>query len=333
MARSSILPIFVPHAGCPHDCVFCNQRRIASTVKPPSVQEVRAIIERGLEIVPPGQMVQAAFYGGSFTAIAEDYRLGLLGAVRPYIESGRIASVRISTRPDCISAEILAQLREYKVETIELGAQSMDERVLSLSKRGHTAQDTLCASKLIRENGFTLILQMMCGLPGQSEDSARDTARRLAALTPDGVRIYPVVVIEDTALAELWRAGEYRPISVDEAAGLCADLLEIFEQADIPVIRVGLNPSEELSGGGALCGAYHPALGELARGQLYLRRARAQLIGHEGQAQVTLLVNSTCVSLMAGQHGSNKRALMEEFGIQKLTIRGIEAQPGSVAVL
>lgn len=333
MARASIIPIFVPHAGCPHACVFCNQRRIASTLRLPTAQEVRAIIERGLEIVPPGQMVQAAFYGGSFTALPLNDRLKLLDAVRPYIECGRITSVRISTRPDCIDTQILTQLRQYTVETVELGAQSMDDRVLTLSKRGHTAHDTECASKLVKEYGFRLILQMMCGLPGQDADSARSTARRIAALKPDGVRIYPVVVIEDTELAALWRAGAYRALTVDEAADLCADLLEIFEQAGVPVIRVGLNPSEELSGGGALGGAYHPALGELARGQLYLRRARAVLAPHAGKTQVTLLVNPACVSFMAGQHGKNKRALMQEFGIGSISIRAGGIEPGSVAVL
>ena len=262
MAR--IIPVFIPHKGCPHDCVFCNQRRIAAP-EAPEPSAVRKSVEDAL-LITGTQDVQVAFYGGSFTAIPLEEQKSYLDCL-----ANLPVTVRLSTRPDAIDGAVLDLLSKYPVRTIELGAQSMSNAVLARSARGHTAEDTVRASKLIKERGFSLILQTMCGLPGDG-GTYRDTARKAAQLAPDGVRIYPVVVIRDTALYDLWQSGDYTPLTPHEGAAAAADMLEVFLEYDIPVIRIGLNPTEDLSSGGAAAGAYHPALGEMARSEIYLRR-------------------------------------------------------------
>ena len=305
---ASILPVFVPHAGCPCRCVFCNQRTIAGQTERMTPERARAELEAGLRIcqTPP----QAAFYGGSFTAIPEAEQEALLAVTDALIAAGRLSGVRCSTRPDAIDPPTLERLRRHAVRTIELGAQSMDNAVLCASARGHTAKDTERAAKLVRDAGFELILQMMAGLPGDTRETVRETAERIAALKPDGVRIYPVAVLPDTPLAELWRRGEYMPLSVETAAEWCADALEVFEREGIAVLRVGLNPTEEL-GSAVLAGAYHPAMGELAYGELYFwRMRRAMLEGADGQFAFPRHEMSRAV----GQKKKNLTRLREEFG-------------------
>ena len=259
MAR--ILPIFIPHEGCPHDCVFCNQRRIAAPVSP-KPEEIR---ERVCAAYQEGLAAEVAFYGGSFTAIPAKRQEAFLEAV-----AGTGVAVRISTRPDCIDETVVERLRRYGVTTVELGAQSMDDTVLRRANRGHTAEDVRRASRMLKDAGFALVLQAMAGLPGDC-GTWRRTAEELAALSPSGARIYPVVVVRDTALYDMWQRGAYRPLTVPEGADAAADMLEVFLAHDIPVIRIGLNPTEELSGGAAVAGAYHPALGEMARSRVFFR--------------------------------------------------------------
>jgi Histone acetyltransferase len=206
----------------------------------------------------------------------------------------------------------------------------MDDGVLSLSGRGHTAADVERASVLVRAAGFRLILQMMTGLPGDTEEKDLETARRLIALKPDGVRIYPTVIVRDTALYDMWRAGEYREHTVEDAVRVCAKLLPLFEEAGIPVIRLGLNPTEELSNGAAIAGAYHPALGELVKSRILLKKARTLLAGTEPGSRVTLTVGRGRTSQMAGQHRENIRKLSEEFSLSALRIREESKNEGEI---
>lgn len=319
-ARENIIPVFVPHLGCPNDCVFCNQRRISGSVAPATAEDVVSAIENALRLTPPGTRRQLAFYGGSFTAIPVAEQESLLGAAAPYLERGDIASLRLSTRPDAIDGAVLRRLRSYGVETIELGAQSMSERVLALSGRGHTAADVEDAARAVKGAGFRLILQMMTGLPGADDESDVESARRIAALGPDGVRVYPTVIVRDTALCDLWRAGRYKEHTVEDAVRVCARILPVFEQAGIPVIRLGLNPTEDLSGGDAVGGAYHPALGELVKSRIMRDKAEKILSGAKRGEQAVLRVNPRLMSQLVGQHGANRAYLVERFGLSGLRI-------------
>ena len=231
---SAIIPIFIPHVGCPHDCIFCNQKKIAGTLRAPTADEIYEKISLALSY--SGENPQVAFYGGSFTAIPEDEMKAFLGVAKEFIDAGKVSSVRLSTRPDCIDRHILGILREYGVETIELGTQSMIDSVLVRAGRGHTAADTDSAVKLIKEYGFKLILQMMTHLPGSDDEKDLQTAKMIAELSPDGVRVYPTVVIRDTALETMWRDGRYTACTPEKAAYLGGKIIRIFEKANIPMI-------------------------------------------------------------------------------------------------
>ncbi len=316
---ASILPVFVPHEGCPCRCVFCNQNTIAGQTQSMTAQRAREILEEGLSRLPSSTKPQAAFYGGSFTAIDEELQEELFAVTDEFWNDGRIADVRLSTRPDGITQDILDRLRAHHVSVIELGAQSMDETVLLLSGRGHTAQDTVRAAELIQKNGFSLILQTMAGLPGDTRETCRQTAQRIAALKPDGVRIYPVVVLPHTELYDLWQSGKYHALTPDEAAEWCADMLEVFEPAGIPVIRLGLNPTEDLNSSYA-AGAYHPAMGELAYNALWYRRLRRRVLDGE----TVLTVPSRRLSMAIGQKWRNLQKLREEFPDREIWVKAKE---------
>jgi histone acetyltransferase (RNA polymerase elongator complex component) len=329
--RRRIIPVVVPHLGCPHDCVFCNQKRISGHVVPASAETVTQAIRTGTGISGAG--CELAFYGGSFTAIPAQEQETLLAAALPFLHSGALSSIRVSTRPDAINTAGLERLRRFGVGTVELGAQSMADSVLRTAGRGHTTADTRNAVKLLRESGFSVILQMMTGLPGSSDVLDMETARQIAALRPDGVRIYPTVVIRDTALWELWRTGAYQAHTVEDAVRVCAEILPLFETAGIPVIRLGLNPTDELSGGIAVAGAYHPALGELVRSRILLQEARRLLVGTEPGSRVILGVPPRFISPMAGQHRDNIRTLTEEFGLRELKLRSCGTENEKIVLL
>ena len=314
--RRRILPIFVPHAGCPNNCVFCDQKRISGSLFPVSPEDVT----RALDALAPGSGYELAFYGGSFTAIPVPEQEALLAAAGPAFRDGRISSVRISTRPDAVDEERLSLLKRYGVETVELGAQSMDGRVLSLSGRGHTPEDTVRAAGLVRAGGLRLILQMMTGLPGSGDASDIATAESVAALGPDGVRIYPTVILRGTALEELWRRGLYAEHTVEDAVRVCARILPVFSCAGIPVIRLGLNPSQELSGGAAVGGAYHPALGELAISRVLRNTAETLFSEKDRGADAVLGVSERRASAMIGQHRSNILWLTDRFSLSSLHV-------------
>lgn len=313
MAKNAIIPIFIPHLGCPNDCVFCDQRSISGQVAAPSPADVAEAIETGLARLAARKIrPEVAFYGGSFTAIAPEAQEAYLAAAEPFLRAGALDSIRVSTRPDAIDDAVLARLARYGVKTIELGAQSMDDAVLRASRRGHTAADTLRAVRLVKDAGFSLVLQMMVGLPGDSADGAVATAETLAKLNPDGVRIYPTVVLVGTALESLWRCGNYDPLTPDTAAEICARLIAVFSARSIPILRIGLNESELLASK-AVAGAYHPALGELCYARWYLHRMRAILAKMPDAAAVAVRVSGSRASVAAGHKRANLRALQAEF--------------------
>ena len=320
MPKRRVIPLFIPHAGCPNQCVFCDQKKISGASTPVTPTQVFAEIEKCLPAA--GEHCELAFYGGSFTAMEPSVQRGLLEAAQPFLRAGGIETIRLSTRPDAVSPQICEMLRTYGVSTVELGCQSMDGQVLAAVKRGHTPADVEKAVSCLRAFGFSVILQMMTGLPGDTGAQSIETAKRLIALRPDGVRIYPTVVLRGTVLQEMMETGAYKPQTVEEAVGLCATVYELFLENNIPVIRVGLNPTEALSSGEAVAGAYHPALGELVLSELYRRRAEKLLCGIKPGAEAVLEVHPSRISVMVGQHRYNSIDLISRYQLGALKVRG-----------
>lgn len=306
LPKHSNVALFIPFNGCPHRCSFCDQRSITGRAYQPSPDDVRNTLETALDFLKENSIhSEIAFFGGSFTALTRSYMLSLLNAAAPYLD--RFMGIRISTRPDCIDREILDLLKHYRVTSIELGAQSMDDTVLSMNDRGHTAGDVVNASKLIQAYGFSLGLQMMTGLYGSSADLDRKTAEAFLALRPDTVRIYPTIVMKGTKLGEWYEKGVYRPQTLDEAVDLVSELIPLFENAGIRVIRVGLHDSETLKAD-RLTGPYHPAFRELCESRIMLSRAIA-LLSDKPKGAYTLRVNPKSRSKMTGNKRSNLTAL------------------------
>ncbi len=307
------IPIFVPHRGCPYDCVFCNQKRITGSQKNVTPSDVRETIEKYLATLPKKDAhIETAFFGGSFTGIPIEEQTELLSAAYEYVKDGRINGIRLSTRPDYISKEILDNLQKYGVTTIELGVQSMDDEVLLKSNRGHKSSDVTAAVKLIREYPFALCLQMMTGLPGDSKTKSMQTADAIIALKPDMVRIYPTLTIKDTKLEEMYRDGSYTPETLDEAAQLCAELVLKFEAADITVIRVGLQSTDEISESGesVVAGPVHSAFGELVENEIYYGLILDAMGGKDG----VIYVNPREMSKAVGNKRRNIIRIKKETG-------------------
>lgn len=272
MKTHAIIPIFVPHAGCPHDCIFCNQKSITAHLKSPSYDDSIEVIERNLSTISSNQnirTVELAFYGGSFTAIPTEVQNMYLDIAADYKAQGKVNKIHLSTRPDCIDEKILANLKAHSVDIIELGVQSFDPDVLHLSARGHDVQTVYESSELIKAYGFTLGIQLMIGLPGDSYASCMDSVRQTISIQPSIARLYPTVVIKDTALAELYRKGSYIPFTEEQAVSITKDMYKALTDAGINVIRIGLKSTANIrEGGDAVAGNYHPAFRQLVEGEL-----------------------------------------------------------------
>lgn len=325
------ISLFVPHAGCPHQCSFCNQKTISGSVKILTPEDVIKTLSDAVLDGNNPENTEIAFFGGSFTAVDRDYMVSLLEAAKPFIDDGYFSGVRISTRPDAIDDEVLALLKKYSVTSIELGAQSTDEDVLILNKRGHTREQIINASVLIKKRGFSLGLQMMTGLLGDTPEKTIRTAKDIISLKPDTVRIYPTIVLEGTLLGDLYKEGKYSPQTVEEAAAVCAVLLKMFYENEIKVIRLGLHSGGNVEDG-YLAGPYHPAFGEICESKIYLEEAfrvikekypqnSHNLCSLTQKPRLTLYVNEREVSKMTGQKACNK-AVLYRAGYD-VTVKGI----------
>lgn len=301
----------MPHSGCPHQCAFCNQHSITGVNSQiPNADEVRSICRQALAEVKEKSNCEIAFFGGSFTAISRDDMLRLLDTANEFIGKDKFSGIRISTRPDCIYPEILDILKKYNVKAIELGAQSMDDTVLTLNERGHTAADIISAAQLIKSYGFSLGLQMMTGLYGASIRSDYEAARKIAEIKPDTVRIYPTVILEDTRLAYYLKKGMYESHSFEETVELCADLLDMFTEKEIAVIKLGLHASDIVEGR-MLGGVYHPAFRELCEGRLFRKRIE-NLLKTTDKNDIIVYVAKGRLSQAIGQKKCNREYLEQK---------------------
>ncbi len=312
------IPIFVPHKGCPHNCAFCNQNKITGVREEMDCNAAQKIIEAHLATLADRQntTVEIAFFGGSFTAVDEKLQAELCALASRYRARGDVDGIRCSTRPDCVDRAVLGRLKESGFTMVELGAQSSDDSVLRQCGRGHTFSDTAAASSLIRESGLSLGLQMMVGLPGDTELGAYKTARDLILLKPDCVRIYPTLVLPGTGLDTLYRCGKYIPMGLEQTVEVCATLLELFERAGIAVIRVGLQTTDEINER-TVVGPYHPALRALAASRVFRRRLERQICA---PGRFTVLANERDISLLLGEKRQNIAYLKARYGAE-VTVR------------
>ncbi|MBQ7688883.1 MAG: radical SAM protein [Clostridia bacterium] len=302
--------LFVPHAGCSHRCIFCDQRAISGQTRPLTAADIVDACETAAKCPHDRENSEIAFFGGSFTAVDPALMRMCLDTAAPFLQRD-FGGIRISTRPDAVDENTLLLLKQKGVTAIELGAQSMDDGVLAQNERGHTAADTVRAAELIKTFGFSLGLQMMTGLYGSSPQKDRQTALSLCALQPDTMRIYPTVVLEGTRLCELYRAGDYTPPSLEDSVSLCAALLQLVENAGVRVIRLGLHAGAE----GTLrfvAGPYHPAFRELCEGEIY-RFAIGEQLRKLPKGQVLVTVAPGDVSKAAG-HGRRNTSFFKEQG-------------------
>ena len=348
MKKHAIIPIFIPHRGCGHSCVFCNQKAITARTDDVTPKDVRQILDQWLSTMQrldgSGRgldTIEAAFYGGSFTGLPMEEQAAFLAVAKEYKDQGKIDKIHLSTRPDYIDVPILDQLRAYGVDIIELGVQSFDPEVLTASRRGHTADDVYRACDLIKGYGFELGIQLMIGLPGDNLEKCVDSARRTVEIGPSLARLYPTVVLEDTELARQYAAGLYHPLSTEEAVAITKEMYRILDDAGITILRVGLKSTDlisETSENSRTCGhSFHPAFrqlveGELARDDLE-HQLRALLSGSTEDTDVGStegtdsggtgrLIFSSCgesFSNMIGHGGANKKYCAEKYPL--LSIR------------
>jgi len=323
-----IIPIFVPHLGCPHDCVFCNQKRITGLSTLMTSEKADIIIKEHLKTIPSkDRFLEIAFYGGSFTAIDKDVQVELLEVAYKYKKEGKVERIRLSTRPDYIDERELLLLKEYGVDIIELGVQSLDEEVLFHSGRGHSSEAVYKASKLIKENGFYLGHQMMIGLPGDTFEKALYTAKEIVEMKPFCVRIYPTLVIKDTYLEDMFMEKRYKPLSLDEGVDISTDLLMIFNYYDIDVIRVGLQPTKNITTGkDVVAGPFHPSFRQLVESNIYKKVLEEYLSQNDLDKSKDLVfeIDNKEISNFVGQGSKNIKWLKKEKCFRNIKVYGKE---------
>ena len=324
MAHRNI-PLFIPHMGCPHQCVFCDQHSISGQARFRE-ELISARLEAAVATLSPEDDCEIAFFGGSFTGIDRALMIRLLELAERYVERGAVQAIRLSTRPDMIDREILTILGRYSVKTVELGLQSMSDRVLRASGRGHTAECGARACELVKEFGFSLVGQMMIGLPDSTVTEELETAERICSLRADACRVYPTVVFHGTPLAKMTEQGSYRPLTLEDAVVRSARAVEVFEKHGVGCLRVGLCASEELtSETRVMAGPNHPALGELVWNEIYYQRLLRLVAEHQLSGNLLeMTVSKKEISKAVGQHRCNLERLERETGARVQKIRGAE---------
>ena len=328
MKKEYIIPIFVPHLGCPNDCTFCNQKKISGQKTNISSKDVNGIIEYYLSnFKEHDKKVEVAFFGGSFTGIDVNIQEELLSAAYEFIKKAKVDSIRISTRPDYINQDILNLLKKYNVKTIELGVQSANDFVLQKARRGHTFEDVKKASKLIRKNGFILGHQMMVGLPESSQKDEIETAKKLIKLKPKIVRIYPVLVIKGTKLADDYLEGTYKPNTLEQAVETSAILLKMFSKKKIDVIRIGLQSTDEIcnpenENSQVVAGPYHPAFRQLVESRICYDEFSKKIRDLNNKVKVVKVnVNGNMINNFVGHKKENIKRIKEIYNVDVVVER------------
>ena len=323
MSSHSNISIFVPHAGCPFKCSFCDQNAISGETELPHAEDVRRVCEQAKREIASPENTEIAFFGGSFTAIDRGYMTELLDAAAEYVGEGGFKGIRLSTRPDFIDGEVLDLLKSRGVTAIELGAQSLDDGVLNANARGHCSEDIIRSSRLMKQHGFELGLQIMSGLYKSTPEIERRNLRQVLEIAPDTVRIYPVVIIKGTALARLYEQGSFVPMPFDDIVDICSEMLEAFDMAGIKVIKCGLHASEIVERD-MLGGFYHPAFRELCEGRIYRRKLESLLNGTglkaEQKYDITVSAAPSYISRVYG-HKKENSLYFRDRGI-KLRVLG-----------
>ncbi len=352
MKKHAIIPIFIPHIGCPHDCIFCNQRSITARMSQASLADVRKTIDTWLTTLKDVDTVEVAFYGGSFTGIPLEQQNAYLEVAQEYKDNDLIDKVHLSTRPDYIDGEILQNLKKHSVDTIELGVQSFDDRVLRLAERGHDSATAERAAKAIKDYGFELGIQLMIGLPGDNRESAIRSAELSASLSPELARLYPTVVLKDTELARQYAEGKYVPPTQEEMIETTKEMYRILAVSGVTIMRVGLKSTDIIAPGAeSLEGAYHPAFRQLVEGRIAREKmeiAIAELIGSGGspaaqgaeelnnrktgkgradKKEIRVYTSPSWVSNVAGHRGENKAYFKNKYSGVTLKIIGDEEIP------
>jgi histone acetyltransferase (RNA polymerase elongator complex component) len=316
--RPLIVPIFIPYQGCPHRCIYCQQEKITDqTARRLDPANITATLNKALGSPKFHKAVdrEVAFYGGTFTSLPEERMIRLLEAVGPYIKQGFFSSIRVSTRPDALNVKKLTLIRDLHITTVELGAQSMDDGVLGLTRRGHSAADTIDSVRLLKQNGFKVGIQLMPGLPGDTHETFLKTVDAVTRLCPEMVRIYPTVVIRGTELENLYRAGHYQPLSLMEAVKICVQSCTHLEENGIPVIRMGLMSSPSLlEEGQIIAGPWHRAFGFLVRSEIHHQKIAPYLPEKGKIAKIKLKAPYREIPLVVGYKNSGLRSIEETTG-------------------
>ena len=323
--RPFIIPIFLPHAGCPHQCVFCNQISITGTeyaaVNRDNIHtQIRDFFRYKTEGRKP---VELAFFGGNFLGLKSEDIKSCLTLANEFVSQGLVDGIRFSTRPDTIDATRLEMLENFPISMVELGVQSMDDDVLALAGRGHNASDTIRAVEALKRRQLGVGAQMMVGLPGDTEARSLATARRIAELAPDCVRVYPTVVVDNSRLARWYKQGEYRPLPLETAVSLVKKIYLIFKKEGIAVIRMGLQATEDLEDGSTvLAGPHHPAFGHMVYSEIFYDRAVKEIESAGVTSDpLTIYVNLSSISKMRGLNNSNIKKLKKLFGFYAIDVR------------
>jgi histone acetyltransferase (RNA polymerase elongator complex component) len=321
--RHIVIPIFVPHKGCPFDCIYCNQKAISGQIEEMTEDRMIQIIEQHLDSIKEGTCVEIGFYGGSFTGIERSQQIEFLRTANKYVEKGMVKSIRLSTRPDYINSEILDYLKFYNVKTIELGVQSLDEDVLRKSCRGHNVDDVITSSQLIKKYQINLGIQTMIGLPGSTKEKDYSTAQKVVQLKPQIVRIYPTLVIKNTYLERLYLDGRYTPLELKDAVDLCAELLNLYENHNIRVIRIGLQPTESINeNSDVAAGPFHPAFRQLVESKLMLNRMESIICenGFEHEKHLVIRTGRRNISNVIGQKKAKINYLKKKYGFVSIKV-------------